>query len=1165
MSELISQLWFVGGLSLVYVASLFVIAMLGGQSIRQSWQPYVYSLTLAIFCTTWAFYGTVQQAMTHGWLMAPTYAGAIVLMTVGWKIMDRMIRVARQENSTTISDFISARYGHSRGIGALVALLCLLGVVPYIALQLKAVSDSFQLVTSTSLSKLNWYSDPTLIIAAIMALFSILFGTRAVDSSESHQGLMLAIAFESLIKLVALMAVGIFVVYGLFDGFIDLFDQAMAEGDIAQTLTEYSNPSAYLTHMLLGAIAIMALPRHFHATVVEYRSERDLKTARWLYPLYLFGMNLFLLPIGLAAMLDEDLLSSFTYITLELPLAHGETGLALLAYIGGLSAGTSMVIISSITLATMICNELVIPLLLKSGWQGDDQQLKRQVLLTRRIAIIAVLMLSFCYYRLLSHYHSLSEIGLLALVAIAQFAPAMLLGMIWQGANRLGAYLGILAGFLVWFYTLFVPVLVDMDLLPLALMDGAFGLEFLSPYGLLGLNGLDPIVHGTFWSLFINSLLLVIGSLYHHNSYTDIEQANRFVLTSPQLPLINAKSGSIRTQDLKSLLGRFLSPAKMATFFEGFSNPLTGRLVQQGVASDAVIREADRLLSSVVGRKGAQSLLRNLSSGRSDHYDNLRHMVDEVSDVVSFNRDLLNSILHSLNQGINVLDDELNLVAWNQRFAEIYGFQNGELYVGQPAESLLRHILLFGQPLTAATEEQINQRILELKAREPLRYVRKTPDGRFIELNGRPIGSDLYITVFSDITQHKQAEDQLRQANEELEQRVSERTRELTELNEDLEIASRNKTRFLAAAGHDLVQPLNSASLFSAALLNKLQRVSLHHPDLTTELTDTAQLLDHSLHSAESLLNELLEISKLDAELIKPKLRDFPVTEVLSSLATEFQPIAAQKKLLLHYVPSSCGVHSDPVLLRRILQNLLSNALRYTRHGRVLIGVRRLGQQLRIDVLDTGCGIPADQQELVFEEFHRLDPSQQPLSEHDSQTPKVALGLGLAIVKRLGRLLDHPLELSSTVQRGTRFSVLVPMATAPLQQQQETQTGQVATQSGLLVCIDNDPLIVSGMSILLQEWGYQVVGADSLVNALPLLDGRTPDALIVDYHLNAGATGLDALAQAEQQWPQKIPGLMITADYTEELKQNVEEHGYQLMHKPVKPMALRAWLRACCH
>ena len=1150
----LNTVWFVGTVSLLYVAFLFVIAIWGNRLSRPSWQPYIYSLTLAIFCTTWAFYGTVRQAAEHGWILAPTYLGAILLITLGWKIFDRIIRIARQENSTTISDFISARYGHSRGIGMVVALLCLLGIVPYIALQLKAVSASFQLLTETTSIELSWYNDPTLFIAAIMAVFGILFGTRTVDSSESHQGMMLAIAFESMVKLVALMAVGLFAVYGLYDGFGDLVDHAMAVPELAQALTDYSDPSVYLTHALVGGIAIIALPRHFHVAVVEYRSERDIRTARWMFPLYLLLINLFVLPLGLAAQLNQELLGTVSYITLRIPMAFDQDWLALFAYIGGLSAGTSMVIISSITLATMMCNELILPLMIKLGWRGEDGDIKASVLTIRRITIGVVLVLGFVYYRLLSQYHSLSEIGVLSFVAIAQFAPAMLLGLIWHGANRAGAYWGIGIGFAVWLYTLFLPVLAGAGWIPSGFMDGLWGLPFLQPHAFLGFNGMDATVHGTFWSLLLNCLALVIGSLYHKPSFADIEQAQRFVYSHGQSHHDSHKKYAIRLEDLRALLQRFITPAKVANFFEASSNPLTGRLIAKGQVNDEMLKSADRLLSSVVGRRGSDLLLRNLLEDQPAQYSNLNTLMDEVSEVVLFNRDLLNAVLHSLNQGITVVDENLNVVAWNQRFSSLYNFPPGYLYVGQSSENVVRFIAKSGGYGDGQIEAVVKRRMREVANREVLHYVRKTSDGRYIELSGIPIAARLYVTVYTDITEHRHIEEQLRHTNEILEQRVEERTRKLVDLNEDLQKANRNKTRFLAAAGHDLVQPLNSASLFSASIINKLERRMDAQPELVEQVLPVAQHLDQSLHAAETLLSELLEISKLDADIVRPKRQVLPLAQVLNSLVSEFGPLMEQKGIRLRAVHCSATVDTDPVLLRRVLQNLLSNALRYTTEGSILIGVRRQQHAAVVEVWDTGLGIPELELEQIFEEFHRIEPAP------GVATPTKGLGLGLSIVQRLCQLLEHPIAVRSWHGHGSCFSVAIPVTQAIGEPAATPNAINGNSTSGLVLCIDNEQQIIDGMGHLLSDWGYSVVTGNGFNRARQALDGRIPALVIIDYHLDQGVTGLDVMAAFRELWQQDVPCLVITADYTEDVKQKIDCLGYQLLRKPVKPMGLRALL-----
>ncbi len=1152
MIDYLSSIWLVGLISLAYVGFLFVLAILGDRIRKSSWQPYVYSLTLAIFCTTWAFYGTVEQTVRHGWLLAPTYLGAIVLITVGWKILDRIIQIARQENSTTISDFISARFGHSRGLAVLISVLSILGIVPYIALQLKAVSGSFQIITDTTSVQLSWYSDPTLFIAAVMAIFSILFGTRTVDSSESHQGMMLAIAFESLVKLFALSAVGIFAVYGLYDGFGDLFSKALANEHLHKVLTTYENPSVYLTHALIGGIAIIALPRQFHVAVVEYRSEQDLKTARWMFPLYLLLINLFLLPLALAAFMHGDVLESFNFITLQLPLAFGQTELATFAYVGGLSAGTSMVIIASITLATMICNEIIIPLLIKLRLQGDSRDIKERVLNIRRIAIVIVMAFAFVYYRMLSQFHSLSEIGLLSFTAIAQFAPPILIGLIWQGANRMGAYAGLLSGFLLWFYCLFLPVLANAGWVHSGFMDGPFGLEFLRPQALLGFDNMNPVVHGTFWSLMANTLALVIFSLYYKPGFSDIEQAQRFVEPSPGQRSAAPRRYAIRTDDLKALLQRFINPAKIDALFKDFSNPVTGRLITRGVVSESMLKAADRLLSSVLGRRGSDLLLHNLVDDKSPQFAHLNSLMEEVSEVVLFNRDLLNSVLHSLVQGITVVDENHNLVAWNQRFANLYDFPPGYLYVGLSAEMVVRFIARSGGYGEGDVEAQVQMRMSEIENRMSLHYVRRAADRRYIELIGNPISTNLYITVYSDITEYRNIEDELRKANEILEDRVEERTQELTALNADLQRANRNKTRFLAAAGHDLVQPLNSASLFSASIINKLQKAASRCPELSTDILPVAQNMEHSLSSAESLLNELLEISKLDADIVRANVQIFRLSSVLRSLVEEFRPLFQRKGIELRFIDCQLMVESDPVLLRRILQNLLANALRYTDRGRVLIGVRRSRDHVRLQVLDSGRGIPPDDLHMIFEEFHRVE------SQGDNGSK--GLGLGLSIVQRMCKLLQHPIQAQSELGRGSVFTMAIPI-TEQLPEPETPAAAQVSLSTDqLILCIDNERQITEGMSELLSDWGYQVVAAINDEEALQKLQGRTPALAIVDYHLDFGKTGLDAMAALQPHWQQPVPCLVITADYTDEVKERIQALDYQLLKKPVKAMALRAVL-----
>ena len=1150
--------WLVASISLAYIGLLFAVAIYGNKNSTPKWQPYIYSLTLAIFCTSWAYYGVVQQSIKTGWLLAPTYFGAILLMTFGWKIMKRIITLAKRENSTTIADFMASRYGHSRGIAILVTLFCLFGMLPYIALQLKAVSGSFQLITQSNHSQPSWFNDPALVIALLMAVFSILFGTRSIDSSESNRGMMLAIAFESIVKLTAFLAVGIFAIYGYYDGFTDLYNKALQEPRLMEVLTDYSNPSVYFTHAMIGAIAIFALPRQFHVAVVESTSSKDLKTARWMFPLYLLLINLFVLPLAVFSFLQRQDFPSLEYITLQIPLVYEQSWLACLSYLGGLSAGTSMVIITSITLATMICNEIVLPFFIRINFQANNEplQLKRRVLRIRRVAIICILFMAFLYYRVLSRYNSLSEIGLLSFVAIAQFAPAILIGLIWQGANHRGAYCGLITGFIVWFYCLFMPVLADAGWITGEIMLGPWGIEFLRPYELFGFNGLDHIVHGTFWSLLLNTIALVVGSLYYKPSFSETEQAQRFMLVDNPYVRSENHRYSISIFDLKALLARFINEEKVESLFSQYSNPITGRIINTTKVDESTLKSADRLLSSVLGRKGANLLIGKLVNGNVDYSSNLSHMMEEVSEAVTFNRELLTSALQNINQGISIIDERMNLIVWNNKFTSLYGIPDSFLYAGVSIEKVIQFIGQSGGFGDLNIDELMVQRIDEIRSGSAHYSVRKTNDGRYIELQGNAMGEGRYVTTYTDITSHRIIQDKLTRTNEILEQRVQSRTQALTEVNESLHKANSNKTRFLASAGHDLVQPLNSASLFSASILQKLARLDSTDNGSKESLIKVASNLEKSLNSAEFLLNELLEISKLDADIIKANIEVLPINKVLAPLYEEFSSLATKKGLTLKLVRSEVYIRSDAMLLRRVIQNLLSNALRYTFAGQVTIGVRDTKQTAWIEIHDSGIGLPADQTESIFDEFHRLDSTMH--------VNEKGLGLGLSIVQRICLLLDHDIVVESKLGQGSCFSINVPMVRGeksvttlrPKPLEMNHHKGQ------LILCIDNEQQVINGMSSLLDDWGFEVLAASSEHQARGLLANKVPsmipNLIIVDYHLDSKVTGLHVIKNMQRNWNKKVPCLVITADYTEEVKKEIESQGYQQLRKPVKPMALRS-------
>lgn len=1133
------SIWTVGTLVGVYLFALFAVAFWGDKRLRDNQQhPILYSLGLGVHCTSWAFFGTTSQAAQYGWAIIPTYMGIILTMAFAFPVVLHISRLCQQHNISSLADLISLKYRHSHLIAAFVTLLCFVGVIPYIALQLDAITKSISLITGDQQS-----SNPqvSIYVAGLMALFAIIFGTRSLNLTDKHPGLLLTIAFESLIKLLALWAVGIFVCFSLFDGVLDLVAKASSNDAAREIIYADSAPWVYLSHVLLGICSMFVLPRQFHMNFVEHNGEGELRTARWLFPLYLLGMTLFLIPIALAGkMLLPASINSDAYV-LALPLQADNIAVSSFAFIGGLSATTSMVIVATLAMGIMISNNVVTPLWLKARLKtasGHTMQ-PNQILTIRRLTVLVVLSIALWYHLNISQAAPLVKSGVLAIALLGQCLPVLMFGLYWKKSTRAAALLALLAGFICWCIFLLYPSLLSSYYFNPPPTDEALGLG----YG---------------YSLLANCATFIIVALVTHAKASPPDEGNAQYATAPRF--------MVKVKDLMSLTERVLDVDAQQKLTQQLSVDVN-RAFAGGYASHALIERVDKLLAAQVGAPSARILLGAVADTGSDTIPELVDWVEEASQSFQFNHEVLQSSVQNIEQGISVLDEKLQLLAWNDRYIELFNYPKGFLKAGMPITDILNYNAkrgLFSTSMSSETasqaiQDEINKRVDFMLNGSRHKFIRKQPDGRVIELNGAPLPGGGYVTTYSDITEYIAIQKALETAKSELEARVVKRTAELEEAKRQAVQANDSKTKFLAAAGHDLMQPFNAATLFASMLSKKTAG---------GELSSLSEGVVNSLNNAQSLLTMLLDMTKLDAGVLKAQKSVFSLDEMLSSLVQEFTIIAHQKGIALRYVPTKVFVYSDKNLLRRVLQNLLSNAVRYTHTGKVLVGVRRISddKDIKVVVCDTGSGIAAHQQQDIFSEFHQLE----------NQNSSEGIGLGLTIVDRICRLLAHRITLKSELNKGSSFSVHVPLANQNtansqmhLSKQSVKQCDEDAASSlsshqafltnRTILLIENDEQVASAMQSLLGDWGASVTWIKGVKDNLP--EKMHFDVLIADYHLNAGETGTACVKALKQQGATFDITLLITANRSNEIREEAASLGMAYLPKPTKPAALKRLLK----
>ncbi|WGS21687.1 MULTISPECIES: hybrid sensor histidine kinase/response regulator [unclassified Bradyrhizobium] len=1153
--------WGVIVTAFAYIGLLFFVASRGDRMSpdeRGRASQWIYPLSLAIYCTSWTFFGSVGFATRTSVDFLAIYVGPIIMVGLFTPLLRRVIALAKSQNITSIADFIAARYGKSQAVATTVALIAIIGSVPYIALQLKAMASSLETILSEdqAFSKVPIIGDIALMVTLAMAVFAVLFGTRHTDATEHQHGLILAIAAESIVKLVAFIAAGAFVTFWMFSP-VELYERALKTPEAVRAIEYVPSIGNFLIMTLLSFVAVMLLPRQFHVSVVENSTSADVSRARWLFPLYLIAINVFVIPIAIAGLIvfpfgavDADM------FVLALPIEGNSPLLSLAVFVGGLSAATAMVIVECVALSIMVSNDIVLPLVLP---RSDDARAGQRdfgdfLLKARRFSIFAIMVMAYFYYRALGNTQ-LVAIGLLSFAAIAQLAPAFFGGLFWRRATARGAMAGMLVGFAMWLYTLFVPSFLETSTAGLMLLQhGPFGIEALRPQALFGAD-LPPLLHGVLWSLGLNILTYVLFSLAHAPSSIELLQADLFVpnALAPIAPTFRRWRSTVTVQDIQSTVAQYLGPDRAREAFAVFAADRNGVLEPAAPADFELLQYAERLIASSIGAASSRLVMSLLLQRRTVSAKAALKLLDDSHAALHFNREILQTALNHVRQGIAVFDADLQLICSNRQFSELLALPPHLVQLGIPLPEILECMGAVNPPAAGNNDGLLEQR-LRAYTTEGEPYLERFTDRHLvIEVRANRMPGGGLVITFSDVTPSFEAAEALERANATLEKRVRDRTEELTQLNSELalaksaaEDANASKTRFLAAASHDILQPLNAARLYVTSLVERQNG---------GEDSRLVENIDDSLEAIEDILGALLDISRLDAGAMTPSISSFRMADLMRSLEIEFAPIARDKSLDLRFVPCSLPVESDRSLLRRLLQNFISNAIKYTPRGRVLVGCRRRGDRLQIGIYDTGVGIPVQKRGEIFKEFHRLE-----------QGARIArgLGLGLSIVERLARVLNHRIAIDANTSGGSVFSVTVPIATAINYTAAVTSVTPMSktTMSGArIVCIENDPAILDGMRTLLTAWDAEVIAvtdSEAAIGAIEAAGGRVTGVL-VDYHLDRG-NGVAAIREIRRRFGDNIPAILITADRSPAVRAAAREESIAVLNKPVKPASLRALL-----
>jgi PAS domain S-box-containing protein len=980
------------GVLLAYLLFLFLVAAVAERYSRRlqaaPLRTVTYVLAISVYCTAWTFYGSVGLAANRGLEFLTIYLGPALVALLWPTVLRKLVRVAKEQRITTISDFIASRYGKSSPLGTLVAALVVCGMIPYIALQLKAVSVSFRMMIGGD-SVLSGF-DPTLLVAVTLAVFGILFGARNLDFTRHQTGLMTAVAVESIVKLVAFVLVGAFVTWGIFDGVTTIFTRVAAHPEWSRLLVLDAPPAASYTRwgamLLISMTAVMLLPRQFHVLVVQNPREQDVRTAAWAFPLYLLVINLFVLPIAFGGLLTLGNAAAADSFILALPLEADAHAVAVAVFLGGFSAATAMIVVDSLALSKMISNDILLPFILRGR---RFEEVYWASLNSTRLGILVVVTLGYMWARMEAGQLLLVEMGLLSFIAVTQCAPAALLGLYWRRGTRKGAFAGISLGFALWFYTLILPALVKESVVPPTLLSqGPFGVSWLRPVALFGLSGFDTLSHGVFWSLFVNVGAYLLVSVLTTQDADERSQAAAFVGGTVSEP--SRTPAVLSVSELERLIHLYL-PADEAD--EILAQLLDGKAPRELALPDLLdlrIR-VERVLTASLGAAAARYIIEDrftISQGEA------RELVESFQGMQRSLRKserLLASVVESVDDCIFTTDVEGRLITVNaagHRLLELTAAETPTLtYLDILSEGDRRRV---GSDIQQSVAEGRGWRgTVNGLTRGHQRFPAHLAISCVFDPQRAPLGA---VGVLRDLTEQVATQQRLVQREK------------LASLGE-----------MAAGVAHEIRNPLGGIKM-ATRLLSSGEVSGERIP------REMAQSILSGIAEIESIIADLLDFARetrLDCQ-------EYRLDRILGPVVESCVAEGAQRhvRVAVRRLDGELSASVDGPRLRQVFANVMKNALEATERradGRVDVALYSRGPAAVVEVSDNGVGMIAEQRDKIFLPFFTTKPT--------------GTGLGMAIVKKIMDLHGGEIEIDSTPGEGTTVRLVIPRAgvAAPVQ------------------------------------------------------------------------------------------------------------------------------------